>query len=106
MVYVMTQDFPSFYKLSETMPNLGPPPGQRGAPGAAGSGPGGRGQVMFAQTCQACHSTEAPIAASGSPAAGAAVGPSLANLGARMAYEDFKQIVNVGRGHMPAFPQH
>jgi quinoprotein glucose dehydrogenase len=104
MVYVMTQDFPSFYKLSETMPNLGPP---RGAAGAAG-GPGGPGQAMFAQTCQACHSTEAPpVAASGSPAAaaGTAVGPSLANLGARMAYEDFKQIVNVGRGHMPAFPQ-
>jgi quinoprotein glucose dehydrogenase len=38
-------------------------------------------------------------------AAGTAVGPSLASLGARMAFEDFKQIVNVGRGHMPAFPQ-
>jgi quinoprotein glucose dehydrogenase len=105
MVYVMTQDFPSFYKLSETMPNLGPSAAQRAAMaasgGGAGGGAGGRGQTMFAETCQACHAANTTSAAPASPA----VGPSLANLGARMPYEDFKQIVNVGRGHMPAFPQ-
>ncbi len=87
MVYVMSQDFPSFYKLATTPP--GPPGGARPAP------EGNRGRALYESTCQACH---------GADRAGTAVGPTLIGVGSRMPYDDFRQLVLVGRGQMPAFP--
>jgi quinoprotein glucose dehydrogenase len=89
MVYVMNQDFPSFYKLSETPPTVVPPPGAR--PRASGA----QGRSMYEQTCQACH---------GAGRGGTALAPTLDGVALRMSYEDFRQLVLAGRGHMPAFP--
>jgi quinoprotein glucose dehydrogenase len=89
MVYVMSQDFPSFYKLSVSPPTVGPPPVART------STPGDRGRTMYEQTCQACH---------GADRAGTALAPTLLGLAARMPFADFRQLVLAGRGHMPAFP--
>jgi quinoprotein glucose dehydrogenase len=89
IVYVMSQDFPSFYKLQPT-PVLGVVP-----PGGAAQGPPSPARTMYETTCQACHGADR----NGSPA-----GPSLAGVGTRLVYQDFRQLVLSGRGHMPAFP--
>jgi quinoprotein glucose dehydrogenase len=88
IVYVMSQDFPSFYKLSSTPPSLVPPSASVGASGD-------RGLTIYATTCQTCH---------GSDRAGTALGPSLNGVSSRLPYQDFRQLVLAGRGHMPAFP--
>jgi quinoprotein glucose dehydrogenase len=90
LVYVISQDFPSFYKLSENPPNLSPAAAARVLP------PEQRGRALYATSCQACHGPER---------AGTPTGPTLLGLGARVRFEDFRQVVLVGRGHMPAFPQ-
>jgi quinoprotein glucose dehydrogenase len=89
IVYVMSQDFPSFYKL-QTTPAIVTPPG-----GPAAQGPPSRGRTIYEQTCQACH---------GGDRAGTPAGPSLSGVGTRLLYQDFRQLVLSGRGHMPAFP--
>jgi len=89
LVYVISQDFPSFYQLSTTPPNLGPPPSARAAQGDQ------RGRGLYTQTCQACH---------GPDRAGSPTAPTLLGLGTRVTFEDFRQVVLIGRGHMPAFP--
>jgi quinoprotein glucose dehydrogenase len=89
LVYVISNDFPSFYKLSETPANLTPGAIARNLP------PDQRGRVLYSQTCQACHGAER----NGTP-----TGPTLLGLGARLKFDDFRQVVLVGRGHMPAFP--
>jgi glucose dehydrogenase len=108
-VYVMSQDFPSFYKLS-TEPAVGAAGATaagRGVPGAAagagqaapggrGAGPDARGRSAYEQACQACHGGDQ----SGVAGAGA---PTLVGVGSRMAYQDFRQVVLAGRGRMPAF---
>jgi quinoprotein glucose dehydrogenase len=88
LVYVISQDFPSFYKLSETPPNFNPPAAGRPAPDQ-------RGRALYAQQCQACHAPDR----AGSPTA-----PTLLGLGSRVRFDDFRQVVLAGRGHMPAFP--
>ena len=88
LVYVISQDFPSFYKLSDTPPNFNPPAAGRPAPDQ-------RGRSLYAQQCQACHAPDR----AGSPTA-----PTLLGLGSRIPFDDFRQVVLAGRGHMPAFP--
>ena len=88
LVYVISQDFPSFYKLSENPPNL-TPNAARALP------PEQRGRALYATSCQACHGAER----NGTPTA-----PTLLGLGTRVKFDDFRQVVLVGRGHMPAFP--
>ena len=56
-VYVMNQDFPSFYKLSATPPNAGPSPAAR-ARAAGGDRAADRGRTMYEETCQACHGAD------------------------------------------------
>jgi glucose dehydrogenase len=96
IVYVMSQDFPSFYKLS-TQPGVAP--GASPQRGAGADQPGGspdqRGRAAYNQNCAACH---------GADRAGSAGGPTLAGIGTRLALEDFRQVVLAGRGQMPAFP--
>src|SRR5262249_54316094 len=90
IVYVISQDFPSFYQLSEQ-----PPAPTANALARMAVAPEQRGRMMYEQTCQACH---------GADRSGSATGPSLSGLATRLQFEDFKQVVLVGRGHMPAFP--
>jgi quinoprotein glucose dehydrogenase len=105
LVYVMSQDFPSFYKMTTEPGGIG---GAVAGGGRVGGAPAGRGQqqtpdvrgrTTFEQTCQSCHG-----GGSGdhSGVAGAG-GPPLTGIGARMPYEDFRQVVLAGRGRMPAF---
>jgi quinoprotein glucose dehydrogenase len=102
LVYVMSQDFPSFYKMTTNPGGVtGVPGGGRGAPGAGGRGqlPDTRGQTAFEQSCQSCHG-----AGNGEHSGPASAGaPPLTGIGARMAYQDFRQVVLAGRGRMPAF---
>jgi quinoprotein glucose dehydrogenase len=105
LVYVMSQDFPSFYKLStEPGGGAGAPGGGRGAANAAaaagqrGAGPEARGRTAYETTCQSCHGGDH----NGVAGAGA---PTLVGLGTRMAFPDFRQVILAGRGRMPAFPQ-
>ena len=101
LVYVMSQDFPSFYTLSTTAgPGAaGAAGGARGAPGAGGraggSGPEDRGRTSYDQNCQACH---------GADRSGSAGGPTLVGMGSRLGYQDFRQLILAGRGRMPALP--
>jgi quinoprotein glucose dehydrogenase len=102
LVYVMSQDFPSFYRLTTEPGGAGGAVAGRGGRGGAAAQPGppdARGQSTFTQSCQACHG-----GGSGehSGVAGAG-GPPLTGIGARMAYQDFRQVVLAGRGRMPAF---
>jgi quinoprotein glucose dehydrogenase len=80
LVYVISEDHPSFYQLSDS------PPG-----GATAE----RGRGTYSQTCQTCHGAERN---------GSANAPPLTGLGSRVEFEDFRQVVLSGRGHMPAFP--
>ena len=103
LVYVMSQDFPSFYKLT-TDPSGGMAGAGRG--GRSGGGPAAgaqhrrpmrrAGRLAYEQTCQSCHGGDhAGVAGAGAP--------SIAGVGARMAYQDFRQVILAGRGRMPAF---
>jgi quinoprotein glucose dehydrogenase len=99
IVYILSQDFPSFYKLSENPPNMPGGPAAASASTSAGAGAGSavneRGRTLYEQSCQACH---------GADRSGTPTGPTLTGLSARMRFDDFKQLVLAGRGHMPAFP--
>jgi glucose dehydrogenase len=92
IVYVMSQDVPSFYKLS-TQP--APIPTGRGATPAPAGGAGQRGLVLYEQNCSVCHGAER---------SGSAGGPTLIGLETRLNYQDFRQLLLAGRGRMPAFP--
>lgn len=89
MVFLLAQDWPSFYKLS-----LEPPawPSSRQGSGAS---PGQRGEIVYGQACGMCH---------GADRGGTATVPSLVGIGGRMKPDDFYQVVVAGKGKMPAFP--
>ena len=105
VVYVMSQDFPSFYKMTT---NPGGVTGTvagfgrgGGAQGGRGQQPGleARGQTAYEQSCQSCHGggngDHSSVAGAGAP--------PLTGIGARMPFQDFRQVVLAGRGRMPAF---
>src|SRR5262249_22820328 len=56
IVYVMSQDFPSFYKLS-THP-AGVTGGRGATPAPAAGGPAQRGLTLYEQNCAVCHGAE------------------------------------------------
>ena len=89
LFYVISSDFPSFYRLSDTPPNLSPASITRNVPADQ------RGRALYSTVCQACH---------GADRGGTPTAPALLGLGTRVKYDDFRQVVLVGRGHMPAFP--
>jgi quinoprotein glucose dehydrogenase len=96
LVYVMSQDFPSFYKLS-TNPSTGAPAAAGRGAGPAPIAVGGPGRVAYEQSCLSCHGSDhAGVAGAGAP--------TLVDLGSRMPYPDFRQVLLAGRGRMPAFP--
>ncbi len=104
LVYVMSQDFPSFYKMTTNPGGVtgavaGGGRGAPAAPGGRGQVPDTRGQAAFEQSCQSCHGES--NGEHSSPASAGA--PPLTGIGTRMPYLDFRQVVLAGRGRMPAF---
>lgn len=86
MVYVLTIDWPSFYDKLQTMEEIEKRQAEESA-----LVDGGRN--LYLNNCQACH---------GEDRAGLA-GPSLLGLSDRVSFKNFKQVLAVGRGEMPAF---
>lgn len=88
MVYVMTQDYPSFYKLQEAPPPLPEAYRERFKTQQAVE----EGKMAFIQHCQTCH---------GKDLAGTALGPSLLRLSNQMDLAALRQTVLYGTGRMP-----
>lgn len=88
MVYVRSIDWPSFYgkMFRKEMPK---DPQKTAAVQLVD------GQSLYLQNCMACHGADKK----------GAVGPPLLNLGARVEFSSFKQIVTGGKGEMPSFHQ-
>jgi quinoprotein glucose dehydrogenase len=82
VVYVLNQDFPSFYRLE-----------RRGGRGAA-TQTASRGQTTFARECADCH---------GERGRGGSA-PAIADSALRLNFGDFRFIVTSGGSQMPAFP--
>jgi quinoprotein glucose dehydrogenase len=90
LMYLVTQDWPTIYKLSLEDPLKG-----RVRPAAARA-PGQQGRALYEERCQACH---------GPNGAGSALGPpKLAGVNTRLAFDAFRQVVLAGKAQMPAFP--
>ena len=87
IVYVVSQDYPSFYRLLERSPfgnqdeevDLSPEAIQKG-------------QIAFNKYCMACH---------GNDLAGTALGPSLLSMSDRLSQSFLRQTVLYGVGRMP-----
>jgi quinoprotein glucose dehydrogenase len=93
ILYLLNQDFPSFYKLQE----------QRDRNVAGGLGRFGppdpetlkRGEAAYIEHCAACH---------GADRAGTPAGPSLIAAGSQINGSHFRRIINFGNGRMPPIP--
>lgn len=87
MVYLLTQDWPSFVPLVA----------ERRLPSSNGRyGASDTGKTIYQGNCQMCHK---PTREGGGEA------PSLLDIDARFNLDEFKQVISVGKGDMPAFPQ-
>ena len=86
MVYVLSQEYPSFYKLQERPPNYG-----NSRPRQVDANAVARGQIEYKRYCQSCH---------GEDRRGSALGPSIANL-ERLTFGYLNQIATYGIGRMP-----
>lgn len=87
MVYVLSQEFPSFYQLKEEPPVF-PQPDTSSADEASIQ----RGQLTYRQYCESCH---------GKDQNGTSLGPSLRGVGNRLNISYLKQITTLGIGRMP-----
>ncbi len=83
IMYVMTQEHASIYKLNK----MGPPKIDLSENEIS------RAKSLYTATCKTCH---------GENREGGA-GPSLVNMGEYIFYNEFRGIVNNGRGQMPGF---
>ena len=88
LVFLTTQDWPTIYKLSLEDPFPARVTSRRG-----GTDP--PGQAIYEQRCAACHGAKGASSGLGPPA--------LANIGARLGFDSFRQVVLAGRAEMPAF---
>lgn len=99
LVYVLFANEPCIYQLEKVDPNKTRGGGNGGGGGAALAAVAARtaaGKAAYVQNCQACH---------GEDRGGInGIGVSLLNLGSRMTAADFKTVLNLGRGRMPAMP--
>lgn len=86
LVYVLTKEAGSFYRLKIREPRPRPLSGDRLA----------QAEGLYKQTCQSCHGADRNGLA--------ALGSSLLGLGSRMNAAGFKQVINNGKGRMPAMP--
>ncbi len=90
IIYLLNQDFPSFYKLKEITPGN---PGMRfGPPDPARVE---RGKHAYEEACAMCH---------GADRAGTPAGPSLLSIGGQFSGTQFARIVTYGNGRMPPLP--
>ena len=87
LVYVLNQDFPSFYKLQDSDARAS----RESVPPETLAQ---RDQELYALNCQTCHGADR----SGS------LGPALTDLGSRLNFTDFRTLVLTGRAQMPPFP--
>jgi quinoprotein glucose dehydrogenase len=113
LVFVISNDWPSFYEDLELRRIDDPPPPPPAFPrgGGAGGGQGGPrgggpgdavaaaalialGQTIYARECQVCHAPNR---------AGMGAAPSLLGIETRYGLADFQALVRGGRGKMPAF---
>jgi quinoprotein glucose dehydrogenase len=86
LMYLLTQDWPSFV----------PVVADRRLPMSNGRyGASDTGKTIFEGNCQSCH---------GANRQGAGEVPSLVDIDARFNLDEFKRVISVGRGDMPAFP--
>ncbi|MBO9683525.1 MAG: PQQ-binding-like beta-propeller repeat protein [Flavisolibacter sp.] len=86
LVYVLTKETGSIYRLKLRQPRITPIAGDRLA----------QAQGVYTQACQACHGADRN-GLSG-------LGSSLVGLDSRVTAVGFKQIINNGKGRMPAMP--
>jgi quinoprotein glucose dehydrogenase len=86
MMYILTKEAGSFYRLKVREPRPRPLSGDRLA----------QAEGLYKQNCQSCHGADR----NGLPA----LGTSLLGLGSRMNAAGFKQVINNGKGRMPAMP--
>jgi quinoprotein glucose dehydrogenase len=90
ILYLLSQDFPSFYKLTG-QPDRGVAGGRNHA-GAPDPGEVERGMAIYKESCAPCHGDDR----AGTPAA-----PSLLALGGQMNFSELRRIVVYGTGRMP-----
>jgi quinoprotein glucose dehydrogenase len=90
ILYLLSQDFPSFYKLTG-QPDRGVAGGRNHA-GAPDPGEVERGMAIYKESCAPCHGEDR----AGTPAA-----PSLLALGGQMNFSELRRIVVYGTGRMP-----
>jgi quinoprotein glucose dehydrogenase len=100
LVYVITQDLPSFYKLKPELPLWSDTPGTEpkapeAEPEVKADDQLARGKAAYAANCQACHGAELE---------GRAAVPTLVGAAKRIGFNNFTTVVGVGRGVMPGFP--
>jgi len=91
ILYLLNQDFPSFYKLQE-LTDSDAPRLRFGPPDAATLE---RGRRAYEQACAVCH---------GADRAGTPAGPALLSIGGRIGGPQFRRIVTYGNGRMPPLP--
>lgn len=84
ILYILTQEHASVYKLSK----VEPPKIDLSANDLK------KIKTFYTNNCQSCHGDNMQ----------GLVGPSLVNIGQRMFYDEFKNIVINGRGRMPGIP--
>lgn len=89
LVYVLSQDYPSFYKLERRPPPI--PAAYRARYEASQARQ--RGQIAFSEHCATCH---------GKDLAGTGLGPSLLSLAGRLSPTFLRETVLYGTGRMPA----
>ncbi len=88
IMYLLNQDFPSFYKLKLREPEV------KGRPGSAEHTQGSieRGKTLFQTHCQICH---------GPDLRGTAAAPSLRPLLSNLSYYHLSRTLRYGMGRMP-----
>lgn len=84
IMYIMAQEYASIYKLNKVVP-VKPMLSDSEIKSV---------KALYGSACQTCH---------GKDMEGSGAGPSLINVGPRYFYEEFKAIINEGKGRMPAF---
>jgi quinoprotein glucose dehydrogenase len=84
MLYLLTQEYPSIYKLERI----------KSATELMTAADVDKAKTLYTTTCQSCH---------GADMKGAGIAPSIVNAGQRIAFADFKTLLNNGRGQMPGF---
>jgi quinoprotein glucose dehydrogenase len=90
ILYLLNQDFPSFYKLLEQTDRGGRNPFGPPDPEAVK-----RGAAAYQDNCAMCH---------GADRAGTSAAPSLLGIGGQIGMPQFRRIITYGNGRMPPLP--